>query len=308
MSKFFAFNSTTNQRTLRLVDQFSVVDLQTDYPICMPGGRLTLSASNPIADGSGVSTLYYLPQEHSVLPLWNASAAGWVYRAIPNTGVSLSVASLLGNTAYDVCAYLNGGSISLSATAWSSSTARATALDRNSIYTLNTGSGNAARSTYLGSIYTQGATGSATLTDNTNLRLIYNAYRRSSKTLYRTEAVASWTYSSAAWRQWNNSGLNRVWMFDGIGTGILDLTFSARVNTPAGSYGQIGIGIDSITLPAGGVALAGAVALDTNISQRIAGTPGLGLHYVQALEYTAGGGNVTYYGGSVNGLTGTWQC
>jgi hypothetical protein len=69
---------------------FNVANLQTDRPLCFPGGRLTLSASNPVADVSNSTTFYYLPYAHGVVPFWNANLQMWEYRPIPENGITIN--------------------------------------------------------------------------------------------------------------------------------------------------------------------------------------------------------------------------
>lgn len=96
------------------------------------GGRLSLSSSDPAPtdDQLTKTTLYYLPYKGNHVALWDTSLSRWKLSKIPDAGVSITDSGLAFNTTYDVFVYLTGGTLTLDLTAWSSDTARATALAR----------------------------------------------------------------------------------------------------------------------------------------------------------------------------------
>lgn len=285
---------------------FNVASLQTDRPICFPGGRLTLSATNPVADGSGVSTFYYLPYAHGVVPFWNHKLQLWEYRPIPENGISITRPTD-NPRIVDVYAqaYENlPNEFGIDLQTWQSDTTRLRPLVRkHGIHAIDFTSGVSPLRTYLGSIRFVGATGSATMTDTVTQRFVFNAYNQVSKRLIRHEPQPYWTYNNTAWRPQNNNLSNRVEVLDGTGQGILDLTYSARSAVPSGCYGQYGMGVDSLTLTDGYFVNTG----DNAVASRLCRTVGVGSHYVQALE-SAVNGTATFYSGNAHGLQGTWQC
>lgn len=300
MSKFFAFNPTTNQRTLRLVDQFSVADLQTDYPVCFPGGRLTLSSSAPIADATDATACYYLPYIHNLIPIWDGSY--WQYYEVPDAGITMPSLTGFAGAIYDMFAEIQSGTMQMDYLAWSTNTARTSALTRkNGILVLNSNNSM----TYLGSVMTTGSAGSAKYHDNETRRFLWNRYNQVNKRLWKFESTASWTYSSATARMLNNSSANRVEILDGIGDGILDLGQFVRLVPSTGAGAVTGIGIDSTSSITDALISSAA---NTTHSRRLSRSVGQGYHFAQALEACFDSNSVTFYGSGQSGLEGTWLC
>jgi hypothetical protein len=287
---------------------FDVANLQTNAPLCFPGGRLTLSASNPVADVNSTTTLHYLPFTHGVVPFWNNSLQVWEYRPIPDNGISINRA---GDNPRIVDVYattrpneLNTFGIDLQT--WTNDTTRFIPLTRkNGIHVVNFSSSEIPLRTYLGTIRMIGSPGAATMTDTVTQRFLFNAYNRVSRRVIRYEPSFSWQYTGATWRPWNNSTVNRVEIVDGLGTGMLDLTFSARAACAAGVYAQYGLGVDTNTAVTDSYMNSNS---DQTVVMRLARALGLGYHYCQALESVATAGSPTFYGQNYLGLQGTWQC
>lgn len=94
-----------------------------------PGGRLSVSSTNPAPDGTNTgSTLYYVPAVHDQIALWDGE---WILRRFTDHVPSLTV-SPGALTRYDVFAHWDGGQgverVTLDAEAWTSLTSRAKAL------------------------------------------------------------------------------------------------------------------------------------------------------------------------------------
>jgi hypothetical protein len=287
---------------------FNAASLQTDRPICFPGGRLTLSSTNPIADGSNATTFYYLPYAHGIVPFWNNAGQYWEYRPIPENGITIT-RSTDNPRVIDVYAqaYENlPNTFGIDVQTWTNDTTRAIPLVRkDGILCLSYNTQNTPLRTYLGSIRFIGATGAARMVDSETQRFVFNAYNQVNKRVIRYEPAGSWTYSINAWRPLHNSTLNRIEVVDGIGTGILDLSLTVRANTPSGSYTQGGISIDNINNP--DVYTVSNVG-DHNQAMRLCRSVGVGYHYAQALEFVFGGGMATYISSNTTGLQGVWQC
>ncbi len=310
MSRFFAFDPVSHRRTLQFVDELPLINLATDQVLCVPGGRLTSSATNPLADGFNFSTLRYLPYVHNLVPLWNSSLNQWIYREISSV-TAVSISNLTTNRISDVCLYVDAadGVVKWATRAWSTNTSREVALEESGIYYLNLGSGNLARATYLGSVYMTGTANNARCNDNSAQRFLWNAYHPAKQILARLLPASSWTYSSSTLRNMNGSTANRVEVIDGIGAEVLDLTFNVRASMGAGVYGQFGLGIDSTSQALGLITAGGATAgIDTTVTQTVSLQPGLGYHYAQMLELAAVG-TITVYGSSLyTGVQGQWRC
>lgn len=306
MTKLLAFNPTTNKTVLRNVDVVNLAEISTDTPLIIPGGRLTLSSTNTVADGTDQTTVYYLPEARRYLPLWNASTSQWVYKAFTSLSLNISANSTV-NLPYDFYAYLDGsGNLAFSGYYWASATARSAALlRRDGLYYLDGVQTNDAL--LLGTAYLTGSAGAARVSDSVTHRLLWNVYNQVSKRVFRLDQGSSWTYSSNIPRPFNNNTANRIQVVDGLGNGILDVTFMARVSPASSNFGVIGMGLDSTSSISDGYTVF--VAADSNGAPRCSRTVGLGYHYLQALEATGNNGLVTtFYGANYNGLVGNWSC
>ena len=93
------------------------------------GGRLTLSSSDAVTTADTDSTtLYFLPYTGRQVALY--SGTSWSYFDMGASGVSITTSGLSADTNYDVWGYDSSGSVALELLAWSSDTARASAITR----------------------------------------------------------------------------------------------------------------------------------------------------------------------------------
>jgi len=178
-----------------------------------PGGRLTLESGVPIstADQTSKSTLYYTPYVSNIISLWDGST----WYPVEFAEVSLALSGLTSSRPYDVYAYLNAGVLALELLAWTSATARATAI------TLQDGryckSGNKTR-LYIGSFYALTAT---TTEDSQQNRLVFNAYNQVGKKLGLVTADAGHTWTgTTGTRQYANNTAFFASMMVGIASNI----------------------------------------------------------------------------------------
>jgi hypothetical protein len=96
-----------------------------------PGIRITPTQGSPWAtEVSNITTLYAEPVNGGVVPLFR-DAAGKVpvVRCLSASAVSLALGTLTSSIGYDVFAYDSGGAVALELLAWTSASARATAVD-----------------------------------------------------------------------------------------------------------------------------------------------------------------------------------
>jgi hypothetical protein len=83
------------------------------------GGRLTPRVtSHPVADDSGVSTIYYTPYTSDRITLFD----GTYLRRISFSETSLALGTLVNAQAYDVFGYYNNGSLALETAEWANGT------------------------------------------------------------------------------------------------------------------------------------------------------------------------------------------
>lgn len=175
--------------------------------------------------------------------------------------------------------------VPLERVAWTSDTARATAL------VLGDGayykSGDKTR-LYLGTVRTNG---SSIVQDAVAARYVWNAYNRRKRAMRAVKTSGSWTYATNTWRSANADATLRCELVLGIAEDAV--VGDVAINyTGASSAGAVGIGLDQtagndaqIVCEAGP---AGATD-DQTTRARYAGTPAAGYHYLQWIEKVRAG-------------------
>lgn len=267
-------------------------------------GRLTLTSGTPVTttNVTGATTVYLTPYKGNQIALYNGST----WDLYPFTERTLAVPATT-STMYDVFIYDNTGTLTLEAVAWTNDTTRATALAvQNGVYCKTGALGHR----YLGSFRTTGSSGQTE--DSLAKRYVWNYYNRVLRPMQVLEATASWTYSSTAWRQANNSTSNQLDFVVGVSEDAVSATSRSSVtnstSTARSCYG--GIGLNSTSSLATGAMFNQVVA--TSAGQLP--STGTFLRLVPAgrntlvwLEQGAGADTQTWYGtiGASNGIFGS---
>lgn len=170
-----------------------------------PGGRLTISSTDPTGSGSG-GTLYYLPYIHTIVPIYNTTTTRWELFKISSVSIAVPAVTI---TVYDVHIYDNAGTPTLQLTAWTSDIARATSnVLQDGRYVLSTDKGKL----YLGTFRTKAA---SVCTDNDITRYLWNMYNRVPRRM-TVEDSTSHTYTATG-RTWNADIANRLEWVRGYG-------------------------------------------------------------------------------------------
>lgn len=151
-------------------------------PNYTPGGRLTVSSTVPVYDGS-TATLYYLPYVSDLVYLTN-STGNWIPYTF--TSVSLAISPRSAGSTYDVFLYNNAGTLTLElSTVFTGGTTRVDALAlRNGVYVKNSD----ATRLWLGTIRMATST---VITDAETGRFVWNAYNRVMKFLSAMNATVT---------------------------------------------------------------------------------------------------------------------
>ena len=240
-----------------------------------PGGRLTLTSNTPVmtADVTGASTIYYADYINDLVPLYNGT--NWTEYALSGQ-VSLALDSNSAHTGYqqsgklfDLVVNDNSGTPQLcTGPAWTSSTARASAIAlQNGIWT-NSGSWTlkcdttsstytcaANECTYVGTMYAtaNGQTGLnchplAAAGGTASYIAFANIYNTVPINCISQDSTHPWTYSTSTWRAADNSSSNSVSAIDPLGM------YSARgsyltsgANTGLGQCAYVGLARNSTT-------------------------------------------------------------
>ena len=249
--------------------------------------RLSLSSSLPVtvSNVTAAATLYLHPFGGQTLPLYDG--ANWVVRTLAST-VNLSIPATT-STVYDVFAYWNGSAIVLEAVAWSSATARATALTTQDGINVKTGE---TTKRYVGSFRTTAVSGQCE--DSVTKRYLWNMYNRKARALEIQDATANWVYTTATWHQTRATTSNKVELVIGLSEDIVELEAIETATSTTG-FAFTGVGVDSTTVNSAEVATA-SVTHFSPATARYKGFPGVGYHALNWLEIGGGAGTTTWYG------------
>lgn len=289
------------------------------------GHRLsgTTALAVTTADVTAIATLYSTPDKGSGIALYNGS----IWEVISQAELSMALSSDSGHTGYhqsgklfDVFYFDDSGTKRIgTGPAWTNDTTRASAISRLNGVWVNTSSmtvrfgsasGNtvtvaASRGTYLGTIY---CTANGQTEDSLAKRMVWNCYNRRPRAMRVLEGTDSWSYSTATYRQANNSAANQLAFVRGLNEDAASASAGVLVTTSTTSNRSVfvAIGLDSATafdagcIPGWGSMYTGTPSVQNSISTSYRGIPGLGYHFLAWLERGGGGDTQTWYGD--NGL------
>jgi hypothetical protein len=301
-------------------DRYDRVIAEIPYIGLVPQGRLTLTSATPVLTStvSGAGTVYYALHTGNLIPI-TPDGTGFKMRVFAQLSNVLSdsatgkagPAAAANDSNYDLFAWDDAGTVKLTrGPAWTSDTARGTGAGTSELARLGGVWVNAVaitngplqnRGTYLGTVRTNGTAtvdvnfGAAAAGGTAAVLGVWNAYNRLPSFATVNDTTDSWAYTTGAFRPYNNSAGNRISFVRGMNDDAIAVDFLGGVSLSSGSA-QIGaaIGLDSTSAAVGVWAREfGLVGFSTRHA-RYRGLPGLGFHFVQALEY--GAANATFYG------------
>lgn len=288
-----------------------------------PQGRLTLVSTTPImtTSQSAKTTVYYTPYVGRCAPLYDGSAflmvdvGGELSQTTADT--TKSPAAVSASSLYDIFIWNDAGTYRATrGPAWSSATTRGTGAGTSELVMISgiylnanaiTNGPTAQRGTYVGTILSNGSSQidyifGANGAGGTEAWFgIWNMYNRVVVATIIGDTTDNWTYGTSTWRAANASNLMRATMVRGLNEDGVSATYGCLVSTSASDYAAIGIGLDSTTSFSGFSGATGATGGILDVTAGFGGLPGLGSHYLQAVEYRVSG-TITFFGD--NG--GTW--
>ena len=253
-------------------------------------GRLTVSTgvSVPSSDIPASSNVYFTPHSGNRIALY---VPGYGWRLYTFSELALDISAVSVDKNLDIWIYDNAGTLMLDYTEWSNDSLRSSAIVRQDGIYCKSGALNYR---YLGTVRTS-ATGE--VCDTKEKRFVWNYKNRVPRPLYRHDATESWTYSVRAWRPWNNSNANRVEFVIGVDEVLVQFEFIACSKINNGHTHGIGIGLDSVSSPSPHSAwVCGMKSSYEGHSATYIGNPGIGLHFLQMLEFSYTDDTATFYG------------
>lgn len=277
------------------------------------GHRLSITTGVAVSTATGVNatTIYLTPYKNN--GILNFNGTNWTMT--PQAELSLALDSASGHTGYHQAGKLfdlfytddAGTKRLVSGPAWTNDTTRASAISTlNGVYVntssmtvrFGSASGNtltmaASRGTYVGT-FMAGAGGSAdgALRDEAPFRHLWNMYNRVPRPAVRLEATDSWTMGGgASFRYFNNLSTNRIEMVRGLNEdAVIARAVLGQVNNSTTSARRVScsIGLDSGTSVGSNDVISRAGhctdALMATPSADYTGFPGLGYHFLSAME------------------------
>ena len=283
----------------------AIARLGAVYDVGLAEGRLTLTSGTPVTvtDVTAATSVYYTPYKGNRVALYDGSA--WdVYTFTEKTLAVPATTSQM----YDVFLYNNAGTLTLEALAWTNDTTRATALTTQDGVLVKSG---ATTRRYLGSFRTTTVSGQTE--DSLTKRYLWNFSHRVRRAVQRLEATATWTYTTAAFRQANASSSNQIAVVVGVAESLLELAVTGAANNSTGGINfSVSIGEDSTTAAVSGVLMsiaAPAAGINGSVVATLRKYPAVGFHTYAWLEYSVATGTTTWQGASVaylqSGMTGS---
>lgn len=281
--------------------------------------RLTLVTATPVmtTTQTAKTSIFLTPYLGTYLPSYNGTNTLMV-----STGgeVSLALDSNAGHTGYQQSGknfdlfWDDAGSRLVSGPAWSSDTARATALEYKNGFLCNAASMTAKfdasastatisqdRGLYLGTMrasadgQTQFVFGALAAGGTAGSFLLWNMYNRVIVGSMSRDSTDSWTYGTATYRASNNSTGMRTSYVCGTLEDSITARYNVDVQPPAGSNAYVSIGVDAVNAIGGTASFANSNPLSNVIYADYVGYPGLGFHFVSAIE-AADAANATFFG------------
>lgn len=143
--------------------------------------------------------------------------------------------------------------------------------------------------------------------DSVANRYLFNYYNAVPRPMFRSDAVASWTYTTATYRQSNANILNQLNFIVGINDNIVASQYHARCGNSLAGTGIISaIGVDSIVAAVDAnkasntlfQPVVSGIVPATYLETSYSGFTGIGKHYISMLEFSSAAGTSTWYGAS----------
>jgi hypothetical protein len=300
------------------------------------GGRLSLISGDPVMSshvnpGVASSLIYYTPYKGSFVPVWNGTGwssgdtGGELSQALSDATKSPAAAAL--DTLYDMFVWQDGSTMRCTrGDAWASFTGRASPLAVNAgLITNGTNITNgplAGTGLYVGTIKINpslllsayrppGIGDDSTCFGDLDIWNYYN--RINFAGTVQENSPGNWPFGATSWGMAGGFSNFLFRYICGIDEDFMFARYDAQVeNFTSFDIGYVGIGVDTTLTPSGvATGVGNSSATEVNYSPAVAiyaGNPGIGAHYIAAIEKTsAGSTNGIFYGDLNGGLTVNWK-
>jgi len=270
----------------------------------VPQGRLTLTTATPVltATVSAATTIYYAFYNGNKVPIYdgtNFSMTTFTELSQATTDTTKSPAAVTTNSNYDLFVWNDSGTIRCTrGPAWTSATARGTGAATTELERVNgcwlnkiaiTNGPAAQRGTYVGTVRSNASSqidyilGGTAAGGTAAVIGVWNTYNRVLVTPLVRDSTSNWTYNSTTARSLNNSAGNRISMVRGLDEDGVEMSLSLPFSGGASGDYQAGFALDVTNAMHQGTygsfgTLTGPAAIGWS------SIPGLGWHYIQAVE------------------------
>jgi hypothetical protein len=259
----------------------------------LANGRLTFESGVPISttDQLAKTSVFWTPFRGNDIALYVGGA--WIIREFVETALSLS--GFTTGKPYDIFAYDNAGTLALEALIWTNDTTRATAIAFQDGVPVK--SGDATRR-LLGTIYTsatgqsQMKFGSAAAGGDPAFIGIDNVYNRVPASVFVADTTASWTQVAGGPAALNASNNNRASFIRSMPGDRVEAHLLVMAASGSGGGASVGFGLDSTSaftpravIPRG--ATNAGANLNVMVGSEFSGFPGVGFHFLHALQAAA---------------------
>ncbi|TYL87789.1 hypothetical protein [Bradyrhizobium cytisi] len=282
-----------------------------------PQGRLTLASAAPVMTTSvaGATSVVYTNYVGNLVPIYDGT--NFVPTAFSEVSQATSDATksptaVAPNSVYDLFVWNDGGTIRCTrGPAWTNSTTRSagTALTSVNGMLVNNASitnGPAAnRGTYVGTIASNGSStidyvfGSGASGGSAAFLGVWNAYNRVSTQTAVNDTGTTYNYGSATIRLQRASAGMEISFVRGLNEDAIQVNYGTLAAPGTAAQVFLGIGLDTTSSFTSQTATSNLVGSAVSTSTGYSTLPGIGLHFVAALEQ-ASTGTVSFFPNSSN--------
>ena len=292
----------------------------------VPQGRLTLTTATPVmsATASAATTIYYTPYLGNLCPIYdgtNMVPTAFAEVSVATTDTTKNPAAIGASKVNDWFVWSDSGTIRIGhGPDWTNDTTRSagTALVRVNGVLLNnasiTNGPAASRGTYVGTTRSDSSSklnyifGGKTAGGTAAVLNVWNTYNRVITDTVVSDSTSSWTYNSATWAPANSSGTgsglnNRVSFVRGLDEDGIDALYQVSMSGGASGDSQIGIGLDITNGTSAQVNPYFSLGTSIGAAPSVySGLPGIGAHFLQAVEHQQTTASVASFFGAFGGV------